>query len=256
MIFIGCAGWSLGREHWPAFPVEGTHLQRYAARLNCVEINSSFYRPHRRQTYARWADGVPEGFRFSVKMPKHISHELRLAGCESAIDKFLTECGGLGEHLGCLLVQLPPSLVFEEASADAFFTTLRERFSGAVVLEPRHESWVSAESMLMTHQIARAAVDPSRISRDVSPSGWTRTQYWRLHGSPRIYHSTYDSTYLLDLAQALQSAAAAGAATWCIFDNTASGAALGNALTLATLTADWEQICAAVKLNPAKKPSP
>jgi uncharacterized protein YecE (DUF72 family) len=249
LIFIGCAGWNLGREHWPAFAAEGTHLQRYAGRLNGVEINSSFYRPHRRQTYERWADSVPEGFRFSVKMPKHITHELRFAGCESALDKFLTECGGLGEHLGCLLVQLPPSLAFDEAVAEAFFTTLRQRFSGAVVLEPRHESWVSAEPMLMTHQIAQAAVDPSRISTDASPTGWTETQYWRLHGSPRIYHSAYDSTYLQNLAQALHSAAAAGAATWCIFDNTASGAALGNALTLA-------QIRAAAKLNLAKQPSP
>jgi uncharacterized protein YecE (DUF72 family) len=70
LIFIGCAGWSLGREYWPQFPAEGTHLQRYAARFNGAEINSSFYRPHRRQTYERWADSVPEGFRFSVKVPK------------------------------------------------------------------------------------------------------------------------------------------------------------------------------------------
>jgi len=256
MIFVGCAGWSLGREHWPAFSVEGSQLQRYASRLNCVEINSSFYRPHRRQTYERWADGVPEAFRFSVKMPKHITHELRLAGCEAALDKFLAECGGLGERLGCLLVQLPPSLAFDATIAEAFFKILRQRFCGPVVLEPRHESWVIAERMLMTWQIAQTTVDPSRISNDAAPSGWAGTRYWRLHGSPRIYHSAYDSTYLLDLAQALQSAAAAGAATWCIFDNTASGAALGSALTLATLTADWEQECVAVKLNLAKKPSP
>ncbi len=256
MIFIGCAGWSLGREHWPEFPAEGTHLQRYATRFNCVEINSSFYRPHRRQTYERWADSVPNDFRFAVKIPKHITHELRLASCEAALDKFLAECCGLGERLGSLLVQLPPSLAFDEAIAEAFFMTVRQRFSRAVVLEPRHQSWVGAETMLLTHQITQAAVDPSRISSDALPRGRAELQYWRLHGSPRIYHSAYDSTYLQSLALALQSAAAAGAATWCIFDNTASGAALGNALTLATLTADWEQICAALKLNPAKKPSP
>lgn len=238
MIFTGCAGWSLGREHWPVFPLEGTHLQRYAARLNGVEINSSFYRPHRRQTYERWANGVPEDFRFSVKIPKHITHELRLAGCEAALDRFLSECSGLGERLGCLLVQLPPSLAFDDVLAEAFFMTLRERFSGPVVLEPRHESWVSAEPILMTHRIAQAAVDPSRISRDISPGGWAGTQYWRLHGAPRIYHSAYDSTYLQNLAHAVQSAAVASVEAWCIFDNTASGAALGNALALATLTTE------------------
>ena len=213
-MFIGCAGWSLGREYWPQFPAEGTHLQRYAAQFNCVEINSSFYRPHRRQTYARWADSVPPGFRFSVKMPKQITHELRLQNCDQALDEFLGQCEGLADRLECLLVQLPPSLVFEPASAEAFFVALRQRFAGAVVLEPRHESWVAAP-MLQAYRIAQVVVDPSRI-----------------------YHSAYDERYLQALAEQMKVAAAEGAAAWCIFDNTASGAALGNALALAALMAD------------------
>jgi uncharacterized protein YecE (DUF72 family) len=236
LIFIGCAGWSLGREHWPAFAEEGTHLQRYAARLNCVEINSSFYRPHRRSTYERWADSVPEGFRFSVKMPKQISHERRLLDCGKELDEFLAQCGGLADRLGCLLLQLPPSLAFDAVSAEAFFSVLRQRFDGDVVLEPRHESWVAAESLLIAYRIAQAVVDPSRISSDCSAVGWQRTRYWRLHGSPRIYHSAYDDSYLGCLASALQAADAYGAATWCIFDNTASGAAPGNALALTALS--------------------
>lgn len=236
MIFIGCAGWSLGREHWPAFPEEGSHLQRYAARLTCVEINSSFYRPHRRSTYERWADSVPEGFRFSVKMPKQISHERRLLDCDEELDEFLAQCSGLADRLGCLLLQLPPSLAFEAVSAEAFFSALRQRFDGDVVLEPRHESWVAAESLLIAYRIAQAVVDPSRISSDSSAVGWQGTRYWRLHGSPRIYHSAYDDSYLESLASALHAADAQGAATWCIFDNTASGAALGNALALTALS--------------------
>ncbi|KAE9644674.1 DUF72 domain-containing protein [Pseudomonas sp. PB106] len=235
MIFVGCAGWSLGREHWPAFPAEGTHLQRYAARLNCVEINSSFYRPHRRSTYERWADSVPDEFRFSVKMPKQISHERRLVDCEAALDEFLAQCSGLGNRLGCLLLQLPPSLIFEAVQAETFFSALRQRFDGAVVLEPRHESWVNAESLLLADRVAQVAVDPTRISSDAAPMGWQKTRYWRLHGSPRIYHSAYEDTYLQHLASALQAADRQGTSTWCIFDNTASGAALGNALTLAAL---------------------
>jgi uncharacterized protein YecE (DUF72 family) len=236
-MFIGCAGWSLGREYWPQFPAEGTHLQRYAARFNGVEINSSFYRPHRRQTYARWAESVPPGFRFSVKVPKRITHELRLQNCDQALDEFLGQCGGLGDRLGCLLVQLAPSLAFEPASAEAFFVALRQRFDGDVVVEPRHASWVTAQPLLQAYRVAQAVVDPSRISTDGSAQGWAGLGYWRLHGSPRIYHSAYDERYLQALAQQLKVAAAQGAATWCIFDNTASGAALGNALALTALIA-------------------
>jgi len=237
-MFIGCAGWSLGREYWPQFPAEGTHLQRYAARFNCVEINSSFYRPHRRQTYARWADSVPPGFGFSVKVPKQITHELRLQNCDQALDEFLGQCEGLADRLGCLLVQLPPSLTFTPEVVEAFFVALRQRFAGDVVLEPRHESWVVAAPMLQAYRISQVVVDPSRISNDGSAQGWAGVRYWRLHGAPRSYHSAYDERYLQALAEQMKVAAAEGAAVWCIFDNTASGAALGNALALAALMAD------------------
>ena len=69
-IRVGCAGWSLRKEHFELFPATGSHLERYAARFNCVEINSSFYRSHRTATYSRWAEATPHDFRFAVKLPK------------------------------------------------------------------------------------------------------------------------------------------------------------------------------------------
>ena len=71
---IGCAGWSIHKDAAAAFPVEGSHLERYARVFPAVEINSSFYRPHKPETYARWADSVPDGFRFAVKVPRAITH--------------------------------------------------------------------------------------------------------------------------------------------------------------------------------------
>lgn len=200
-----------------------------------MEINSSFYRPHRQQTYARWAESVPEGFRFSVKMPKQITHERRLASCGVLLEEFLQQCSGLGERLGCLLVQLPPSLVFEEAAAQSFFKTLREQYAGPVVLEPRHASWANADPLLLAWQITRAGVDPARFDTDASPGGTGELRYWRLHGSPRLYYSAYEPAYLENLAGQMQIAAAEGATVWCVFDNTASGAALRNALDLSRL---------------------
>lgn len=120
LLSVGCAGWRLPRERWPDFAEQGTHLQRYAARFNAVEINSSFYRPHLPKTYQRWAESVPPGFRFSVKLPKRITHALRLQHCEAALDEFLGQCLHLGEKLGCLLVQLPPSLRYEPVVAASF----------------------------------------------------------------------------------------------------------------------------------------
>ena len=228
---LGTAGWSLPREQWPAFPAEGTHLQRYAGRLSAVEINSSFYRPHRPATYQRWAESVPDGFRFCVKMPRQITHERRLANCDEALARFVHECGHLGEKLGCLLVQLPPSLAFDSSCAAAFFDALRARHDGPVAIEPRHRSWIEADTLLRSAHVARVAADPAPFAEAAEPGGWSGLRYYRLHGSPRIYYSAYGDDWLNAFANRLSSQPSASV-TWCIFDNTASGAATADVLAL------------------------
>jgi uncharacterized protein YecE (DUF72 family) len=209
-------------------------LQRYALRFAAVEINSSFYRAHRPSTYARWAASVPSSFRFSVKVPKAITHERRLARCEGLLDAFLSEATSLGDNLGCLLVQLPPKLDLSLSVASAFFASVRERHEGAVACEPRHPSWFTtgAEHLLAEYRIARVAADPGRVPEAGEPGGWPGLVYYRLHGSPKMYYSAYDEHYLDALASRLSALADAGVPVWCIFDNTASGSAPANALAL------------------------
>ncbi|MDO9115976.1 MAG: DUF72 domain-containing protein [Polaromonas sp.] len=239
MVRIGCAGWSLPRDSWPAFPDTGTHLQRYAQRLHAVEVNSSFYRPHQPATYERWAAAVPAGFRFSVKLPKTITHENRLRDCAPLLRSFLAQAHGLRDRLGCLLVQLPPSLAFEDSTATPFFTALRAQHPGAVALEPRHASWFTPEvdAALKEQKIGRVLADPVLHEAGTAPGGWPGLVYVRLHGSPRMYYSSYGVKTLQVLAARLREAADGGADVWCIFDNTAAGAAVGNALELSELLA-------------------
>jgi uncharacterized protein YecE (DUF72 family) len=235
--YVGCAGWSLPRAEQHRFPEEGTHLARYAQRLNAVEINSSFYRPHRTATYARWAASVPASFRFSVKVPRAITHDRRLVDAEPLLDAFLAECAGLGEKLGCLLVQLPPSLDFRVRDVEAFHAALRARYQGAVVTEPRHVSWFGdeADAMLREARVGRVAADPVRAPGADEPGGWPAVEYHRLHGSPRIYYSDYDDAYLAALHARMRAGMAAGRTVWCIFDNTAAGAATANALDVTSM---------------------
>jgi uncharacterized protein YecE (DUF72 family) len=230
-IQVGCAGWALRKEHVTSFPVAGTHLARYAGRFSAVEINSSFYKPHKPATYAKWADSVPEGFQFAVKVPRAATHVHRLEGTEDILDRFLPEATLLGGKLGPLLVQLPPSLVFSADVAEKFFDALRARFEGGVVVEPRHVSWFEtrADKLATKFLVARVAADPAVVERASEPGGWNGLVYYRLHGSPKIYYSAYDAEYLETIAGKL-SAAARSAEVWCIFDNTAEGAATANAL--------------------------
>jgi uncharacterized protein YecE (DUF72 family) len=231
---VGTAGWNLRREWADQFASKGTHLQRYADRFNAVEINTSFYRPHRITTYQRWAASTPADFHFSVKMPKQITHELRLKEVELQVEQFIAEASGLSEKLGVILIQLPPSLEFVSSIARIFFRTLRAHTEASLVCEPRHPSWfeTDAESVMAEYAIGRVAADPAIIPAAAQPSGCQQHVYFRWHGSPRTYYSSYDAAQLDDLARRMISLSAEVQQVWCIFDNTAEGAATMNALEL------------------------
>jgi uncharacterized protein YecE (DUF72 family) len=223
---IGTAGWSVPKGG------EGSQLQRYCARFDCVEIDTSFYRPHRVETYARWAASAPAGFRFAVKAPRAVTHEARLRDAAPALQAFFEQIAALGPALGPVLLQLPPTLKFDWALAQDFFAVLRSLSAGEVVAEPRHPTWFSrdAEGPLRTHRIARVAADPAPSPEAASPGGWEGLRYWRLHGSPQMYRTAYGE----DRLRAFAARLAPG--DWCIFDNTASGAAMPDALIMQTLS--------------------
>ncbi|MEA3009903.1 MAG: hypothetical protein QOJ91_1595 [Sphingomonadales bacterium] len=237
---IGTAGWTIparAADAFPgAFPDEGSSLERYSARFSCAEINSSFHRSHRPGTWQRWAESVPDGFRFSAKLPKEITHKRRLVDCAEPLADALAEMAGLGERLDILLVQLPPSLAFDPDVASAFFAALRSGWDRNLACEPRHPSWFEpdADALLADRRIARVAADPARVPAAAEPGGWRGLSYYRLHGSPVMYRSSYDDGRLEAYADRLAGVAAPA---WCIFDNTASSAATGDALKLQRLLA-------------------
>jgi uncharacterized protein YecE (DUF72 family) len=232
LIRIGTAGWAIPRQCAEHFPRHGSGLERYAARFTAVEINSTFRRSHKPHTFARWAQAAPEGFRFAVKMPKRISHECKLIGTGDSLKIFWEEVHELGPKLGPLLLQLPPSLVYDAAIVEPFLEVLRASIKHPVVCEPRHPTWfdVRADGLLATYAIARAAADPARVPAAGRPGGDLRFAYYRLHGAPRMYYSAYDCAFVAALAAQIRGAAAKE--VWCIFDNTASGAATANALAM------------------------
>jgi uncharacterized protein YecE (DUF72 family) len=236
MIRIGTAGWSIPRQHAAVLPHTGTHLERYSQIYACAEINSSFYRSHRLSTWEKWAASTPATFRFSVKAPKAITHEAKLACTTEQLKAFLAEARSLQEKLGPILFQLPPKSAFDPAIAEGFFTMLRDQHQGPVVFEPRHPTWFSPEAnhLLQEFQIARVAADPALVPEAATAGGSLKLIYCRLHGSPRMYYSEYGKPYLKSLAATIAHQPKT-AEVWCIFDNTASGAALGDAQTLRRL---------------------
>lgn len=252
-IRIGCAGWSIPASQAETFAPSGSHLERYASRLNAVEINSTFYKPHRQTTYERWAQATPNDFQFSVKIPKSVTHQKKLNDVSSDLITFLANTQGLKDKLNVWLVQLPPTLEFDSDIVSRFFETFRNHSTRNIVCEPRHKSWFTdaANKLLERFHIARVAADPAIVPEAAEPSGWRQVAYYRLHGSPRKYYSSYDSNFLANLSHRLQHESNAQE-TWCIFDNTASGAAIENAIALSSQIAASDNMTASHRKHPSK----
>lgn len=232
-IRVGTAGWSIPRALQGRFPEGRSHLERYATAFDAVEIDSSFYRRHAPETYERWARETPARFRFAVKMARDVTHFRRLAGPEDAIASFLEGPRRLGRKLGPILVQLPPSLRFDARVAKRFFGALARLRSGPIACEPRHPSWFDGEAdrLLESLGVARVAADPACVPAAARPGGSRSLVYYRLHGSPRRYYSEYGEEFARRLADEIL-ALPRRTSVWCIFDNTASGAAAADALGL------------------------
>lgn len=242
-VTIGIAGWALPRHDIDLFPPAafGSNLARYAATFDAVEINSSFYRPHKPETYARWAESVPASFRFAVKLPRTITHEKRLQDIEPDLDRFVAEAGTLGPKLGWVLMQTPPSLRFDPRAAEALFTSLRAglgiiashrpAFGGqpgtatsgvTLACEARHGSWFGDEATALMREmgVIRVIADPPAGEPGPFMATHAGDAYVRLHGSPLIYRSIYEPERLAQVAKWLRGQQGRALVT---FDNTMSG---------------------------------
>lgn len=225
--YVGCAGWNIPKEIRSKRKL--SHLEQYAQFFNCIEINSSFYRHHQYKTYLRWAETVPEHFRFSVKVPKAITHTTD--PFSEALARFLDEVQGLGKKLEVLLLQFPPKRKFREKELDSLLRAIRKSFEGKLVCEARHQDWLEApaKKLLARFSVSTVIADPKAVSNSPYLTAAKKGTYLRLHGSPRMYFSSYSQQFLSNLKKqkALQSPD-----TWVMFDNTGLGQAFFNAQAL------------------------
>jgi uncharacterized protein YecE (DUF72 family) len=228
-VYIGTAGWSLPSQVKGKFPARGSHLQRYSQVFNCVEINSSFYRDHKDETYIRWGETVPDHFRFSVKLSNYFTIETGLQETGERLYRTLQGISGLGKKWGCLLVQLPASLYFLHRTTARFLEDLRAEYEGPIVWEPRNLTWATPEvwELLNQFNVQKVYADPILCPVEGEEES---SPYHRLHGSPRMYRSNYETASLNIFADQLMTSSQKNPETWCIFDNTTYGYATENAL--------------------------
>jgi uncharacterized protein YecE (DUF72 family) len=168
-LFLGTSGWSYADWEGTLYPEgipSGSRLAEYAKHYATVEIDSTFYGTARRSTVQKWREIVPEGFLFAAKFPQEVTHEKNLVDAEVETENFVRTMAELGDRLGPLLIQLPPSFSVEGMGVlEDFLKGLPEGFRYAV--EVRHRSWLGSDlpEMLGERGVALTLIDYPRMPR-------------------------------------------------------------------------------------------
>lgn len=180
MLIVGTSGWQYRDWKGPFYPPGVAQLPYYASHFSTVELNNSFYRLPPRETFAKWRAETPDGFVFAVKVSRYLTHIKRLRDPEEPVARFLAAAGGLGDKLGPVLLQLPPTLRFDSGLLDGVLALFPR--SVQVAVEPRHASWWcdAARDLLEKHGAALCWAD--RLGRPITPLWRTAGfGYARLH---------------------------------------------------------------------------
>jgi uncharacterized protein YecE (DUF72 family) len=231
-VHIGTSGFLY--EHWRGrfYPpsARGSELEWFAARFETVELNVTFYRMPASATFRSWAARVPPGFIFAVKASRYLTHILRLRQARQSVEYLLERVTELGEHLGPILLQLPPDLPID---LDGLAATLESFPPGIrVAVEPRHPSWYTDEfrALLIEHDAALCMAD----RRGPLMPAW-RTADWaylRFHGGRGRPASCYAEVALVAWAATIREILGTGSTAFVYFNNDHAGCALRDATVL------------------------
>jgi len=223
------------RYEYPPEYQQTSRLTYYATQFNSIEINSSFYKIPMASTVARWAGGVPEGFRFTFKLFREITHNKDLEFKPEDVSRFIKTIASAGEKSGCLLIQFPPSLgnVYNRQLADLLnnIKTCDTDNRWKVAVEFRNKSWYNEATFellshfratLVKHDIPKSATPPFDPDVDFI--------YVRFHGPEGNYGGSYSEEVLQEYAEYVREWLGQGKTVYVYFNNT-KGDAFDNCKT-------------------------
>jgi uncharacterized protein YecE (DUF72 family) len=235
-ILLGTSGWDYPEWVGRVYPPHGASdkLRYYAGLFPIVEVNSTFYRLPAPGVSASWVRRTPSGFRFAAKFPQTITHDLRLVGTDEELQRFLAILKPIrdaGKFVAALL-QLPPSLPFEEGTVRAFYESLPRDLPVAV--EFRERSWLVPESyrLLEEFRLAYVIVDEPHLPIDLrvtAPFAYIR---WHGHGDPLWYDYTYSAEEIAAWVPRVRTIAERAETVYGFFNNHFRGDAATNGRSL------------------------
>lgn len=245
-MFVGTSGWQYDDWRGRFYPEDVPKrrwLEHYAGRFDVCESNNAFYRLPKKETFADWARRTPQGFRFTVKASRFLTHIKRLREPAEPVARFLKHAAGLGDKLAAVLLQLPPTLKADlpalEETLDGFGSRV------PVAVEFRHDSWFTDDVLgvledrgaalcLADGEIGSDDVTPRRKSQPVTPlvrtAGWG---YVRFHHGAATPDPCYGRGALASWAQRIADLYAQGEDVFAFFNNDTRGCAPANSRTFA-----------------------
>ena len=233
---IGCSGWQY--KHWrEIFYPKGLPQTRwfafYAEHFDTVEINSSFYHLPERSTFEKWRDQAPPGFCYAIKANRFLTQAKKLLNCEEPMERMMSATRHLGDRLGPMLYQLPPSLKLDLYRLEAFLRLVPKDVTN--VFEFRDKSWYVSETydLLDRHGASFCVHDmPGSTSERVAVGPIV---YIRFHGGEGKYWGRYSDEGLLSWTDWILEQVRGGRPTWCYFNNDIGGHAIHDAQRLKSM---------------------
>lgn len=234
---IGCSGFLY--DHWRGnfYPenLPKTHwFEYYSRRFSTVELNVTFYRIPEKETFVKWYSLTPEGFLFSLKGSRFITHVKKLKDCSEPLDVFFSRALVLKEKLGVILWQLPPNFSVDMERLENFLEALKA-YNGRNTFEFRNKTWINKKviNLLKKNNVALCMADyPDFLNKLPITADFV---YIRRHGKDGSYATCYSLDSLKEDAKTIKSYLKQKKDTFIYFNNDASGYAPKNAIELISL---------------------
>ena len=261
---VGISGWRYPPwrgDFYPKGLPQRRELEFASRKLDTIELNGTFYSLQRPQYFEAWRDETPDGFVFSVKGGRFITHLLRLKNVQTALANFFASgVLALGPKLGPILWQLPERLSFDADLVDEFLAGLPRSTDAAVRLARNHDARVDGRDWLATDadrplrhalEVRSHSFDTAEYFRILEGHGvasvvadtagkWPMLRqqtaefvYARLHGEKVLYESGYDDESLDRWAETVRGWLASGRDSFTYFDNDIKVRAPYDAMALA-----------------------
>jgi len=232
--YVGTSGWmykSWRHSFYEDQPTR-TWLQQIDRKLGCVEIDGTFYRQQKKETFEKWAAQVSDEFRFAIRGHRYVTHNRKLLDVGDSVTRVREPALGLGKKLAAVLWQLPPFMRKNIDRLESFASTLVRWNDVWHVMEFRHTSWFDEETAKTLERcgLVNCISDAGKFERWDAVTA--KAVYVRLHGKPRTYADSYSNKELSEWAKKIHKWNGEDRDVFVFFDNDIEGAAPQNALTL------------------------